>query len=90
MLCDAKKLCDGAVAFITLRPHQHNAAWLEQFATAVQQIPEIVEVYRMTGEIDDLLRVVVRDIQGPPTTSRRPASHSSQTATAGPDATPVA
>ncbi len=56
----------------------------------MQQIPEIVEVYRMTGEIDDLLRVMVQDIQGPRTTSRRPASHSSQDATAGPDATPVA
>ena len=67
-----------------------RCAWLEQFATAVQQIPEIVEVYRMPGEIDDLLRAVVRDIQGPRTTSRRPASHSSQDATAGPDATPVA
>lgn len=52
VLCDAKKLGDGAVAFVTVRTHQHNAAWLEQFATAVQQIPEIVEVYRMTGEID--------------------------------------
>lgn len=64
VLCDPKKLGYGAVAFVTVRTNQHNAAWLERFASVVQQIPEIVEVYRMTGDIDYLLRVVVRDIEG--------------------------
>jgi Lrp/AsnC family transcriptional regulator len=64
VLCDPKKMGYGAVAFVTVRTNQHNAIWLERFAAAVQRIPEIVEVYRMTGEIDYLLRVVVRDIEG--------------------------
>ena len=45
-------------------PHQHSAAWLERFAKAVAAIPEIVEFYRMSGEVDYLLRVVVPDIAG--------------------------
>ena len=37
-------------------------AWAETFTRAVQEIPEVVEVYRMSGETDYLLRVVVSDI----------------------------
>jgi Lrp/AsnC family transcriptional regulator len=37
---------------------------LDRFAAAVEEIPEIVEVYRMSGDIDYLLRVVVPDIAG--------------------------
>jgi DNA-binding Lrp family transcriptional regulator len=44
--------------------NQHNEAWLQAFATAVQAIHEIIEVWRMSGDMDYLLRVVVRDIQG--------------------------
>jgi Lrp/AsnC family transcriptional regulator len=42
---------------------QHRE-WVEQFRRAVDAIPEIVEAYRMSGEIDYLLRVVVPDIAG--------------------------
>lgn len=64
VLVDPKKLGYGAVAFVMVRTNQHNTEWLERFAAAVQRIPEIVEVYRVTGEMDYLLRVVVPDIQG--------------------------
>ncbi len=50
-------------AFVSIRTNQHNAAWLESFARGVQGIPEIVECHRMSGDIDYLLKVVVRDIQ---------------------------
>lgn len=48
--------------FVQVRTNQHNAEWFARFAAAVETIPEVVEFYRMAGEIDYLLRVVVPDI----------------------------
>ena len=64
VLCDPVKLNLGLTAFVAVRTTQHNEQWLRKFAAAVQSIPEIVEAYRMSGEIDYMLRVVVSDIQG--------------------------
>jgi Lrp/AsnC family transcriptional regulator len=50
--------------FVAVRTNQHNAAWLRRFRRALDALPEIVEAYRMSGEIDYLLRVVVPDIAG--------------------------
>jgi len=61
-LCDARHLNVGVTAFISIRTNQHNRAWLENFARHVADISEVVEFYRMSGDIDYLLRVVVPDI----------------------------
>jgi len=61
-LCDPTKLGVGTTVFVSVRTNHHNAAWAQQFLQAVQGIPEVVEAYRMSGEIDYLLRVVVSDI----------------------------
>lgn len=63
-LCDPAKLGLGTTVFVAVRTSQHNDAWLRKFDAAVKTIPEIVEVYRMSGEVDYLLRVVVADIAG--------------------------
>jgi len=63
-LCDPQKLGYGTTVFVAIRTNQHNDAWLRKFAAAMQAIPEIVEAYRMSGEVDYLLRVVVADIRG--------------------------
>ncbi len=63
-LLDPDKLNLGVTVFVHIRTAQHNAAWLEKFAKAVAGIPEIVELYRMSGDIDYLMRVVVPDIAG--------------------------
>jgi Lrp/AsnC family transcriptional regulator len=63
-LLDAASLNLGVTAFVAVKTSQHNAAWLDRFAKAVANIPEIVEVYRMSGDVDYLLRVVVPDIAG--------------------------
>jgi Lrp/AsnC family transcriptional regulator len=52
----------GMTAFVTIRTNQHNQSWLEGFARGVQRIPEIIECHRMSGDIDYLLKIVVRDI----------------------------
>lgn len=61
-LCDAQRLNVGVTVFVTVRTSQHTQAWLERFAKGVKAIPEVVELYRMSGEVDYLLRVVVPDI----------------------------
>lgn len=48
--------------FVSIRTARHDAEWLEGFATGIAAIPEVVEFYRMSGQIDYLLRVVVPDI----------------------------
>jgi Lrp/AsnC family transcriptional regulator len=63
-LLDANKINLGVTVFVGIRTNQHNQVWLDEFAAAVKNIPEIVEVYRMSGETDYLLRVVVPDIAG--------------------------
>ena len=64
VLCDPKKLGVGVTVFVSIRTNQHNAAWFERFAKGVAEITEVVEFYRMSGDIDYLLRVVVPDIAG--------------------------
>ncbi len=61
-LLDRGKLNVGVTVFVRIKTSQHDAAWLERFAQAVATFEEIVEVYRMSGDIDYLLRIVVPDI----------------------------
>jgi Lrp/AsnC family transcriptional regulator len=62
-LLDAKKLNVGVTVFVSVKTNHHSLRWLEKFAEAVAEMPEVIEFYRMSGEIDYLLRVVVPDIE---------------------------
>ena len=59
---DSQKINAGVNVFVSIRTRQHNAEWLARFADIVNKMPEVVEFYRMSGEIDYLLRVAVPDI----------------------------
>lgn len=61
-LLDSKKLNVGVTVFVFIRTNRHSLEWLERFARAVDELPEVVEFYRMSGDVDYLLRVVVPDI----------------------------
>lgn len=61
-LLDARKLNVAVTVFVSIRTAQHNPKWLQQFHATVSAIPEVVEVYRMAGDTDYLLRVVAPDI----------------------------
>jgi Lrp/AsnC family transcriptional regulator len=61
-LLNAKALNVGVTAFVSIRTNQHSAGWFEKFSKAVSSFPEVVEFYRMSGDVDYLLRVVVPDI----------------------------
>jgi Lrp/AsnC family transcriptional regulator len=63
-LCDPAALGVGVTVFVSIRTNQHTQAWLERFTRGVKDIPEVLEMYRMSGDVDYLLRVVVPDIAG--------------------------
>ncbi len=61
-LLDAHKVNAGVTVFVEIRTAQHTLNWLERFRTAIVDMPEVVEAYRMSGDVDYMLRVVVPDI----------------------------
>lgn len=61
-LLDPPTLGLSLTVFISVRTNQHNERWASNFKAVVEQIPGILEVYRMGGEIDYLLKAVVRDM----------------------------
>jgi Lrp/AsnC family transcriptional regulator len=61
-LLDPARLNLAATVFVAVRTNQHSSDWLNKFAEVVAEFPEVVEFYRLSGEIDYLLRVVVPDI----------------------------
>jgi Lrp/AsnC family transcriptional regulator len=63
-LLDAGKLNVGVTVFVAVKTARHNQEWFEKFHAAVMKIPEVVEFYRMSGDMDYLLRVIVPDIAG--------------------------
>jgi len=63
-LLDAAKLNVGVTVFVMVKTSRHNQEWFEKFHAAVMKLPEVVEFYRMSGDMDYLLRVVVPDIAG--------------------------
>jgi Lrp/AsnC family transcriptional regulator len=62
-LLDARRLNVGLTVFIALKTVEHSPVWLDKFSKAVRDIPEIVGVYRMTGDIDYLVQAVVPDVE---------------------------
>jgi Lrp/AsnC family transcriptional regulator len=62
-LLDPHKVNAGVTVIVSIKTDQHNVEWLERFRLAVQDFPEVVEFYRMSGDVDYLLRVVVPDIE---------------------------
>ncbi len=57
-----EKLGLGLTTFVSIKTSQHNDKWLKQFSAGVSKIPEVVEFYRLSGDIDYLLKVVVTDV----------------------------
>ncbi len=61
-ILDAQKLNLGLTVFISVRTNQHDPGWLDKFATATRAMPEILGAYRMSGDLDYLIRVQVADM----------------------------
>ncbi|MBB5216138.1 Lrp/AsnC family transcriptional regulator [Parapusillimonas granuli] len=62
-LLDPEKINVGVTVFVAIKAQQHNEKWLRKFNDVVTSMSEVVEFYRMSGETDYLLRIVVPDIK---------------------------
>ena len=63
-LVDQDKIGLGITVFVSIETGDHSQDWLGKFADMVGAMPEVMEFYRMAGDVDYMLRVVVPDIQG--------------------------
>jgi len=61
-LVDQTKVGLMLTAFVAVETADHSAPWLKQFAELVRAMPEVMDVWRMAGDVDYLLRVVVPDM----------------------------
>jgi Lrp/AsnC family transcriptional regulator len=59
---DPRQVNAGVTVFVAITTNQHTKEWLDRFHAAVIDFPEVVEFYRMSGQVDYMLRVVVPDI----------------------------
>ncbi len=64
VLVDPAKLDLGLTVFIQIRTNAHEANWLKTFSEATRSMPEILGVYRMSGDLDYLIRAQVSDMAG--------------------------
>ena len=62
-LVDQNKIGLGISVFVSVESSDHSEAWLKTFASAVSAMPEVMEFYRMAGDVDYMLRVAVASIQ---------------------------
>jgi Lrp/AsnC family transcriptional regulator len=62
-LVDQNKIGLGLSVFVSVESDDHSDAWLKKFAAAVSAMPEVIEFYRMAGDVDYVLRVVVADMR---------------------------
>src|SRR5438445_9973791 len=63
-LVDQEKIGLGITVFVSIETKDHSQEWLDRFARTVIAMPEVMEFYRMAGDVDYMLRVVVPDIAG--------------------------
>lgn len=63
-LLDPSRLNLGLTGFILIRTATHSEEWLRKFADGVARIPEVIELHRMSGDIDYLVKFMVDSIAG--------------------------
>jgi len=61
-LVDPRRVGRGVTVFVTVRTSNHTEEWLQKFANGVSALPEVMEFYRISGDVDYLLKVLVGDI----------------------------
>lgn len=62
-LVDRKAVNVNVTVFAAIRTNEHSPGWLAEFSRIVSDIPEVVEFYRMAGQVDYLLKIVVPSIE---------------------------
>ncbi|MDX1484751.1 MAG: Lrp/AsnC family transcriptional regulator [Alphaproteobacteria bacterium] len=59
---DAERLGFGLTVFVSIKTGEHSSEWLKKFSRTITEMPEVQEFHRMAGEVDYMLKVVVRDM----------------------------
>ena len=62
-LLEQEKLGLLLTVYSAIRTHEHTAEWFEQFLKMVSAMPNVMEVHRLSGDIDYLIRAVVPDMR---------------------------
>jgi Lrp/AsnC family transcriptional regulator len=63
VLLDPNAVGFGLSVFVEIQSENHSAEWLADFSEALAEMPEVMEVHRMAGDVDYLLRVAVRNME---------------------------
>jgi Lrp/AsnC family transcriptional regulator len=61
-LLDPERLGLGLTVFVSIETNDHSQAWLARFAEVVSAFPEVLDIFRMAGDVDYMLRVMVADM----------------------------
>ena len=61
-ILDPNSIGLGLTVFVEIETGDHSREWLERFAEAIQSMPEVMEVYRMAGDVDYLIRLAVANM----------------------------
>ncbi|MBL0406939.1 Lrp/AsnC family transcriptional regulator [Microvirga aerilata] len=61
-LVNSEKVGLGLTVFVSIEIADHSGQWLQRFAELVSAMPEVMEFYRMAGDVDYMLRVAVPDM----------------------------
>jgi Lrp/AsnC family transcriptional regulator len=61
-IIDPDRVGVGLSVLVSVEAGEHTPDWLERFSSGVAALPEVMEVYRMAGDIDYILRVAVADM----------------------------
>ena len=62
-LLDPEQLGMGVTVFAMVRTNRHDEAWLKNFTRTLESMPEVLEFYRTSGDVDYLLKIAARDIK---------------------------
>ena len=61
-LVDPEKLGLDLTIFVAIETGDHSREWLDHFANSLSKMPEVMDVYRMAGDVDYLLRIAARNM----------------------------
>ena len=59
---DAERLGFGLTVFINIKTGEHSTNWLKEFSATVTAMPEVMELHRIAGDVDYMLKVIVPDM----------------------------
>ena len=61
-LLNMDRLGSPLLVLVTLKTRDHSQEWLNRFATVLKAIPNVLEFYRLSGEMDYFIKLYARDV----------------------------